>query len=110
MTSFEPTGVLVTLTVAPAIEEALIDWLLSRAEGAGFTSMPVSGHSARHRGLSPAELVTGRQRRIQFQVHMPVEALEDFLTAARAAFGGTDVHYWVTPIFGGARLGAFEAQ
>ncbi len=105
MTNFQPDAVLVTLTVAPAIESAVVDWLLDRPESAGFTSLPVSGHSARHEGLSAVEQVTGRQRRVQFQVHMAPTALAAFLAAARERFGGTDAHYWVAPIMGGERLG-----
>jgi hypothetical protein len=102
--TFEPDAVLVTLNVAPAIESAVVDWLLDRPESAGFTSLPVSGHSARHAGLSAVEQVTGRQRRVQFQVHMTSAALDGFLAAARERFGGTDAHYWVVPIMGGERL------
>ena len=106
MRSFEPNAVLVTLTVSPAIEPAVIDWLLGRPESAGFTSTPVSGHSARLEGLSSVEQVTGRQRRVQFQVHMPFADLDGFLAAARERFGGTDAHYWAVPIVGGERLSA----
>ena len=105
MTGFIADAALVVLTAAPALEEPLIDWLLDRGGNAGFTSIPVSGHSARHDGLTLTEQVRGRQRRVQFQVHMPVDAVDAFLADARAAFGGTDLHYWVLPIMGGRRLG-----
>jgi hypothetical protein len=109
VSAFEPDALLVTLTVSPAIESAVVDWLLDRPESAGFTSLPVSGHSARLEGLSAVEQVTGRQRRVQFQVHMAPAALDGFLAAARERFGGTDAHYWVVPIMGGRRLSAAEA-
>lgn len=108
--AFNADAALVVLTAAPALEEPLIDWLLDRGGNGGFTSMPVSGHSARHEGLTLTEQVRGRQRRVQFQVHMPVDAVADFLADARDAFGGTDLHYWVLPIMGGRRLGADESS
>lgn len=109
MTAFTPTAALVVLTTAPALEETVIDWLLGRSEGAGFTSLPVSGHSARHEGLTLTEQVRGRQRRVQFQVHMPLPDVDGFLAAAREQFRGTDVHYWVLPIMGGERLSPRQA-
>ncbi len=99
------SGALVVLTVAPALEEPMIDWLLGRADGGGFTTQPVAGHSSRHDGLSTMEQVTGRQRRIQFQVQIGGDALAGFLDDARAVFGGADVHFWVLPILEGGRLG-----
>jgi len=106
MNAFATEEALVVLTVSPALEETMIDWLLSRPGGGGFTSMPVSGHSASHSGLSNIEQVTGRRRRVQFQIQMDSGSLEPFLARAREAFGGTDTHYWVIPVFGAGRLGA----
>ncbi len=97
--------VLVTLTVAPALEEPVIDWLLARPESSGFTSLQASGHSARSEHLTPREQVTGRQRRTQFQVAMQQDHLDAFLAAARQAFAGADFHYWVVPVIAEGRLG-----
>ncbi len=97
--------VLVMLTVAPALEEPVIDWLLARPESSGFTSLPAFGHSARSEHLSPREQVTGRQRRTQFQVTMPHDRLDAFLAAARQTFAGADFHYWVLPVVAEGRLG-----
>jgi hypothetical protein len=105
MSGSVPEEALVVLTVSPAIEEAVIDWLLARREGSGFTSMPVSGHSARQQGLSNLEQVTGRQRRVQFQMEMRGQDVDAFLENARATFGGADIHFWVVPVLSAGRLG-----
>jgi hypothetical protein len=105
MTEFLTDEALVVLTVSPSLEETVIDWLLSRPGGGGFTSVPVSGHSASHGGLSNIEQVTGRRHRVQFQVQMDSGSLEPFLARAREAFGATDTHYWVIPVFSAGRLG-----
>ncbi len=108
MTEFVTDQALVVLTVSPSLEETVIDWLLSRPGGGGFTSMPVSGHSASHEGLSNIEQVTGRRHRVQFQVQMDATAIEPFLADARETFGGTDTHFWVVPVFSAGRLGTSQ--
>jgi hypothetical protein len=97
--------VLVVMTVAPALEEPVIDWLLARPENSGFTSLQAFGHSSRNEHLSPTEQVTGRQRRTQFQVAMQRDRLDAFLAAARQTFAGADFHYWVVPVIAEGRLG-----
>ena len=90
--------VLVVLNVPPVIEEAVVDTLLSRQGGGGFTSYPVSGHSSAHAGLSAAEQVAGRQRRHQFEVRMPAAMQGRFLAELDTAFAMADIRYWVLPV------------
>lgn len=91
--------VLVVLNVTPNLEETVVDWLLAREGGVGFTSFPVFGHSTSHADLSPAEQVSGRQRRHQFQVQVGRDAVNSFLDDARTAFATAGVRYWVLPLF-----------
>lgn len=93
-----PEQHLLVLSAPPALEEALIDWLLEHGEGAGFTSQHVNGHSSYHGHLSLAEQVSGRQRRVQFQVHAEAERIQVILQGLRVDFTGSDVHYWVMPL------------
>lgn len=97
---------LLVLSAPPALEEALIDWLLEHGEGAGFTTQPVSGHSSRHGHLSLAEQVSGRQRRVQFQVHATADRVRALLEGLQREFQGGDVHYWIAPL---AAVGNFGA-
>jgi hypothetical protein len=103
-TDFEE--LLVVLNVPPSMEGPVVDWLLAREEGTGFTSFPVSGHSTRHDDLSPAEQVSGRQRRQQFQVQIRQGAVDAFLQDAKDEFGSAGVHFWVLPLFAGGQLKA----
>jgi len=96
--------VLVVLTTSPALQEPVVDWLLEHLDGGGFTGVPVAGHSSRLEGLSAAEQVSGRQQRYQFQVQMPVERAEGFLTGLREAFAGADIRYWIMPVLAGGSL------
>lgn len=99
---------LVVLNVSPALEEPVVDWLLAREEGTGFTSFSVSGHSTRHDDLSPAEQVSGRQRRQQFQIQIREEAVDSFLHDARNYFANAEIHFWVLPVFAGGQLNRYR--
>ena len=95
---------LVVLNVPPNLEETVIDWLLAREGGAGFTSFPVFGHSTSHDVLSPAEQVSGRQRRQQFQIQISHDAVGSFIDDARKTLGSAGVHFWVVPLSAGGHL------
>ena len=97
-TNTEESQALLILTVSPGLGEAVIDWLLGRPESPGFSSVPVHGHGSAHHVLSPVEQVAGHQRRIQFQIAMPMAQVENFLDSAQIEFGKADVHYWVMPL------------
>ncbi len=96
---------LVILNVSPELEESLVDWLLAREDGGGFTSFAAQGHSTRHDNLSVAEQVSGRQWRQQFQVQMESASVDEFLDALQASLGSGGIHYWVLPIFRSGRFG-----
>jgi hypothetical protein len=98
--------VLLVLSVRPALEEAVVDWLLAWRGDTGFSSTRVAEHHARHEHLTPAEQVKGRQARVQFQVRAPGERLDELLAALRESFAGADVHYWVLPLLDGGHLHA----
>jgi len=89
---------LITLTVPPAIEETLVDWLLQSATHAGFSSFPVNGHSSREEGLSLAEQVEGRKKQIRFQMHISNAEIPSFLESLKRDFTGAGVHYWISPL------------
>ncbi len=89
---------LVTLTAPPAIEEALVDWLLQSTTHMGFSSYPVNGHSSRTDGLSLAEQVAGRKKQIRFQMHIATGEVSGFISNLKQDFAGTGIHYWITAI------------
>ena len=96
--------VLAVITSPPALESQLVDWLLSNDEGVGFSSVAIHGHSTRHNHLSLAEQVSGRQRRLQFQVQLDGDRLDGFLASLKADFRDADLHYWVIPLLAGGSL------
>jgi len=89
---------LITLTVAPSLEESLVDWLLQFTGHFGFTSVKTNGHSSRVEGLTLAEQVAGRTSQIRFQLHLPEQDLPLFMDALKKDFGGAGIHYWIAPL------------
>jgi hypothetical protein len=104
MTESNYTGALVTLNAPPELEEPIVDWLLAREDSTGFTSFPVYGHSTSHDGLSPAEQVSGRQRRQQFQIQIRADGVDVFIDNIRKSFGTAGIHFWVLPLTLGGHL------
>lgn len=89
---------LLVLIVTPAIENAVVDWLLDNDDIAGFSSAPINGHGVSEHSLTPAEQVAGRQKQIMFQMHVSDTAAEKIIDAARRTFSGSGIHYWVTSV------------
>lgn len=99
-----PQGVIVTLNIVPALEERVVDWLLARDDG-GFTSRSAHGHSSRHDLLSAAEQVSGRQRRLEFEIELPAAELDEFIAELSSAFASADLYYTVVPVLRSGHLG-----
>ncbi|MDD1637649.1 MAG: DUF3240 family protein [Methylococcaceae bacterium] len=89
---------LVTLNIPPSLEEMMVDSLLMLEAEHGFSSFPVNAHHYDNKGLSLAEQVTGRQKRIRFQMYVPVEKLPALLEQLRQEFSGSGIQYWVLPV------------
>jgi hypothetical protein len=88
----------VTLNVPPSIEEAVVDCLLTLESEHGFSSLPVSSHDHRNEGLSLAEQVSGRQRKIRFQMYLAEDGLAVLFAKLRAQFTGSGITYRVLPV------------
>jgi hypothetical protein len=98
------SAVIVTLNIVPALEERVVDWLLARDDG-GFTSRAAHGHSSHHDLLTAAEQVSGRQRRLEFEVELPAAALDGFIAALSDAFTNADLYYTAVPVLLSGHLG-----
>lgn len=95
---------LLVVIVSPSLEHAVVDWLLDREDVPGFTSIPVFGHGASASSMSAAEQVAGRQRRVMFQLHLDRATADALIQALHAAFAGSGMHYWLTPLVAAGHL------
>ncbi|MFW5443448.1 MAG: DUF3240 family protein [Methylococcaceae bacterium] len=89
---------LITLNVPPSIEGAIVDSLLGFETEHGFSSLPVSAHDHLNEGLSATEQVTGRQRKIRFQMYIAKQDLTALLDHLKTEFSGSGINYWVIPV------------
>lgn len=94
----DETDWLIALTVPPALEEAVVDWLLDLEDCTGFTTYTVSGHSGAAEGLTAAEQVSARKQQVRFELHVPASGVAPALESLRADFRGTGIHFWTMPL------------
>ena len=90
------------LNVAPALDEDLVDYLLSIEEIVGFTSYTVYGHG-QHQGLSVAEQVSGRRKRSQYELIVKVSTIS-LIISGLAETVGRDIVYWQQPVSNFGRI------
>lgn len=89
---------LITLNIPPALEGIIVDNLLLLEFERGFSGFTVFAHHHENKGLSLAEQVTGRQKRIQFQMYVNGTNLALLLENLRENFSGSSIQYWVMPV------------
>lgn len=89
---------LVILNVPSALEEAVVDCLLTLESEHGFTSFPVNVHHHENKGLSLAEQVSGRQKQICFQIHIDEDGAGVLLKRLKEEFAGAGIQFWVVPM------------
>ncbi|SJM91369.1 DUF3240 family protein [Crenothrix polyspora] len=89
---------LVTLNVAPSLEELVVDCLLLLESEHGFSSFPVNAHHHNNKGLSLSEQVSGRQKKIRFQMYVAEQGLATLLAQLKQEFSGAGIQYWVLPV------------
>lgn len=90
---------LLTINLPPALEEDLIDYLMKLDLLKGFTSYQAMGHGE-HENLTIAEQVSGRRRRIQFEILLDDEADAEAIISGLADEVGKDIRYWQLPVSG----------
>jgi hypothetical protein len=87
---------LLVMNAPPALEEDLVDYLLSLPFIEGFTSFQANGHG-QSTGLNVSEQVTGRQQRIQFEIIL-AEELAAAVLGGLTQQVGPGITYWQLPV------------
>jgi Protein of unknown function (DUF3240) len=95
---------LVILNAPSALEEAIVDCLLTLESEHGFTSFPVNVHHHQNKGLSLAEQVSGRQKQTCFQIYVDEAGAGLLLKRLQEEFAGAGLQYWVVPMLGSAEI------
>ena len=89
---------LVTLNVPLMLEELITDCLLTFESEQGFSSLEINAHDHRHRNLSLAEQVSGRQKKIRFQMYIDQQDLSLLLDKLKTEFSESGIQYWILPV------------
>lgn len=89
-------NVLLLINLPPSLEEDLVDYLLSLDTVEGFTSYPVQGHGDHH-NLNIAEQVSGRRKRVQFEMIIDQGDYE-MITGSLASVVGKGLVFWLMPV------------
>lgn len=87
---------LLVLNIPPALEDDMVDYLLELEEVKGFTSFIAQGHGGGER-LTVTEQVSGRRKRVQFEIIVDAE-IADVIVAGLSARVGKDIAYWQLPV------------
>lgn len=87
---------LLVLNLSPELEEDMVDYLLAQEDVGGFTSYHARGHG-HHTDMSLAEQVSGRRKRLQFEIFTEENRIAELL-AGLADNVGKDILYWQQPI------------
>ena len=83
---------MLVLNIPPELEEDLVDYLLSLGSVTGFTSYETRGHGS-DVTLSIAEQVSGRRKRLQFELLIENEEILSLLEGLSTEVG-KDIIYW----------------
>lgn len=97
---------LICIVIAPAVEDIIVDWLLTNVPGRGFTCVPAYGHGEDPDRMSTTEKIVGHTRHVQLQIQCATRAEADSLLGQlAAAFPAVGMHYWIQAVIGHGRLG-----
>ena len=89
---------IIMLNAPPSLEESMVDCLLLLEHDLGFCSFPIYAHHHENKGLSLGEQVSGRQKKLRFQMVVSAPALADLLAQLQQKFTGAGIDYWVLPM------------
>jgi lipid-binding SYLF domain-containing protein len=89
---------LLTLHISPSLEEAVVDCLLTLDNPQGFSFYPINAQNQNTEGLSIDEQVSGRRRKISFQMYADKKNIAVVLNQLKADFSGSGMQYWVSPV------------
>jgi hypothetical protein len=92
------TPTMLVLNTPPALEEDVVDYLLTHPAIEGFTSFTAYGHGA-HGAMTVTEQVTGRRKRVQFEILINEDDVPSVTQNLNKRFGD-DIRYWQLPVYG----------
>jgi Protein of unknown function (DUF3240) len=87
-----------TLIAPILLEEEVVDALLEHDTDLTFVAGQVYAHASDGEGLSLMEQVSGRKRKVRFEIEGSESVLNGLLSDLKARFQGAGIHFWIQPI------------
>ena len=87
-----------SLVCTAALEEKLLDALLTNFGDEIFISLPIFSHGTAHGRLNTLEQVLGRSQSAYVQILLTAAQAETLRTVLHADFAGTGIRYWASAI------------
>lgn len=97
------TSCLLTLSLPPAQESLLTDWL-SESGLFGFSSWRGWGHTSDVGRMSLREQIQGKENRVFIAIHLDSDAADLLLQQLASTWPQLDVHFWIQPIIKAGKL------
>ena len=97
------TSCLLRMNIPPSLEEEFMDVLLANPRIEGYQCYPTSGHG-QVGAMSITEQVAGRRRRMQFEVVLNTDTVEEVLQQLKQALPLSDIGYWIVPVVAAGRF------
>lgn len=86
------------LIIPRALEESIVDFLLSYETDAGFISYQVALHHFKKDGLSIREQVWGKRLKFCYEIEVEADLLSRLKQELAEQFSGAGVVYYILPI------------
>lgn len=94
------------LSFSRELEEVVIDFLLEHEDLVfGFSSQNVDAHGSGIGYASIAEQVSGRSRRVEFQLLVAVDGIDAILAALKGHLPHAEFSYWALPVLALGKVG-----
>jgi hypothetical protein len=94
---------LLRMNIPPSLEEEFVDALLDNPLVEGYQCYPTSGHG-QVGAMSVTEQVAGRRNRVQFEVVLDADSVDEVLAGLKSVLPIADIIYWLMPIAGSGRF------
>ncbi len=99
---------LMTIIIPASLEEIFVDWFMEQENLDGFSSSILYGHGTSEQNMSMSERVTGRSKKIMFQIHLSHSVAEIILAKLKNDFKGSQIHYMLAPLLDAGRLENYQ--
>ncbi|WP_339721858.1 DUF3240 family protein [uncultured Paraglaciecola sp.] len=101
---------LLTLIVPIELKDEIVDTLISQEQVSGFSLGKIEGYSRNHSHFNISEQVEGHRAFYRFEIILEKRQLDTLKTMLKIVCGGSDIHYWLVPLFESGSLNPLPTE